>query len=130
MPHSLREIRRGDRAAAGRRLDLLGAALPFAALLALASAYFGWHGAEGWGPRLLVPRSRSSPRWAALEIERWRPALRPLAVVLSLLANALPLVQHPTPVASYVSNCVWPPVDPAAARAVAPYVRRRAADGS
>ena len=84
----------GARRAAGRRGRLLGLA---------------WHG--GMGPASdsrgrsrcwrRSPRSRSGGR---------RPLPLVAIVVVSIAINLMPLLQHPTPVATYVANLPWPEI--------------------
>ncbi len=87
-----------------------GAVLGTAAQLVVAAGYWGWHGMEGWGPRLLVS---SIPLMAPFAAIAPGPARRPVlaaVVTLCLLVNLPPLLQHPTPVATYVMNLRWPQI--------------------
>jgi hypothetical protein len=96
----------------------LGAALVLVAQWATAAGYWGWHGMEGWGPRLIVS---SIPLLAAFAV--LAPVTRGWLVGLTLVcaaANVMPLLQHPTPVATYVMNLPWPEISPKA-RARFPY---------
>ncbi len=89
----------------------LGAALVLVAQWAIAAGYWGWHGMEGWGPRLIVS---SIPLLAAFAV--LAPVARGWLVgvtVVCTAANVMPLVQHPTPVATYVMNLPWPEIPPA-----------------
>lgn len=86
----------------------IGAAIVFVAQLAVAAGYWGWHGMEGWGPRLILSAVPSLAAFAAVA-----PVPRP--VLLGTLAwcallNLPPLVQHPTPVSTYVMNLTWPEI--------------------
>jgi hypothetical protein len=76
--------------------------------VAIAAGYWGWHGMEGWGPRLVVAAIPLMAPFAALA-----PVRRTVLIVvvgLGLLSNAPPLLQHPTPVATYVMNLQWPEI--------------------
>ena len=117
-----------------RKRDLAtGAALfTFAALLVIAAKWWAWHGAEGWGPRLLVPAVPLLAAVAAPFIASWPGVARHGFVALSIAANVLPLIQHPTPVATLVNSSTWPVVDEATASRIADYARlgnRVAPDG-
>jgi hypothetical protein len=117
-----------------RKRDLAsGAALfTFAALLVIAAKWWAWHGAEGWGPRLLVPAVPLLAAVAAPFITSWPAVARHGFVALSIAANVLPLIQHPTPVATLVNSSTWPVVDEATASRIADYARmgnRVAPDG-
>jgi hypothetical protein len=84
----------------------IGAAAVLGAQLAIAAGYWGWHGMEGWGPRLIVAAVPLLAPFAAT-------ALVPRALLLGVVAacfviNLPPLLQHPTPVATYVMNLTWP----------------------
>ena len=86
----------------------LGAALALAAQLAVAAGYWGWHGMEGWGPRLVLAAIPALAPFAAV-------AVSSRAVVIGMTAlcaviNVPPLLQHPTPVATYLMNLRWPEV--------------------
>ena len=119
------------RAAALRRTGtsppfaIAAALLPFVALLLIAAKWWAWHGAEGWGPRLLVPAVPLLAAISAPLIGTWRPAVRQAFIALSIAANVLPLLQHPTPVATLVNSCTWPMVDHSTAARVADYARLR-----
>lgn len=102
-------VLRGDRTSA-RGLAWLGAALALGAQLATAAGYWGWHGMEGWGPRLIVSAVPLLAPFAALAPGPARRAVLAACVGLCLLANLPPLIQHPTPVATYVTNLPWPEV--------------------
>lgn len=91
----------------------VGAAVAFVAQLAVAAGYWGWHGMEGWGPRLFLAAVPLLAPFAALA-----PVRRPLlfgVVALCLVLNLPPLLQHPTPVSTYVMNLTWPEVPEAEA---------------
>lgn len=107
----------------------LGAALAFAAQLAVAAGYWGWHGMEGWGPRLVVAAIPLLAPFAAVALgPRRRPVLAG-AVALSLVVNLPPLLQHPTPVSTYVMNLAWPEIDEAEAVRFPFYASARSAAG-
>jgi len=88
----------------------LGAALVLASQLAVTAGYWGWHGMEGWGPRLVLSALPLLAPFAATALGSTRRPLLLGAVVLCLLINLPPLLQHPTPVATYVTNLAWPEV--------------------
>jgi len=90
----------------------IGATLVLASELSVAAGYWGWHGMEGWGPRLIVSAIPLLAPFAALALDSRRRALPALLVALSILMNAPPLLQHPTPVATYVMNLPWPEIEP------------------
>jgi hypothetical protein len=101
-----------------------------AVLVAVAAGYWGWHGMEGWGPRLLLPAVPALAALAALWLERWRHAAAGIAVVaVSCLVNLPPLLQHPTPLATYVMNCRWPEVPAERAADLPFYARGETASG-
>jgi hypothetical protein len=81
-------------------------------MLAVAAPYWGWHGMEGWGPRLIVPAvALLAPLAAAWLADRSLRLVWAIAA-LCLVINLPPLLQHPTPVATYVMSCRWPEVPP------------------
>ena len=85
------------------------AMLVFVAQLAVAAGYWGWHGMEGWGARLILSAvPLLAPFAAVAALPRYGLAT---VVAASLLINLPPLLQHPTPVATYVMNLRWPEVD-------------------
>ncbi len=89
----------------------VGAALVLVAQWATAAGYWGWHGMEGWGPRLIVS---AIPLLAAFAV--LAPVARGWLVGMTVVCtavNVLPLLQHPTPVATYVMNLPWPAISPA-----------------
>ena len=90
------------------RLAKLAALLPSAVLLLLAAAYWGWHGNEGWGPRLVLPAIPLLAPLAAVTLERWGRPVLVAVVALCFLVNVPPLLQHPTPVSTYITNLEWP----------------------
>jgi hypothetical protein len=105
----------------------LAAALAFAAQLAVAAGYWGWHGMEGWGPRLILAGVPLLAAFAALA-----PAPRSVLiafVVACLVVNIPPLVQHPTPVATYVMNLKWPEISDSEAARYPFYATSRSAAG-
>jgi hypothetical protein len=85
-----------------------GAALVFIAQFAVAAGYWGWHGMEGWGPRLFLSAVPLMAPYAATAVTRSSPAVA--LTVLCVVINAPPLLQHPTPVATYVMNLGWPEI--------------------
>jgi hypothetical protein len=92
------------------RLAKYAALAASAVLLLLAAAYWGWHGNEGWGPRLILPCIPLLAPLAAVQLERWGRAATIAVVAICFLINLPPLVQHPTPIATYVTNLEWPRV--------------------
>lgn len=92
-----------------------GAAWVLAVQVAVAAGYWGWHGMEGWGPRLVLAAIPLLAPFAALALSRsatsdGRPRLLAAIVAASVVINLMPLLQHPTPVATYVANLPWPEV--------------------
>jgi hypothetical protein len=127
-------LRRGapPTSAANSAGGVAGAPLVFVALLAIASKWWAWHGAEGWGPRLLVPAVPLLAAVAAPLIGTWRQVARRAFIGVSVAANVLPLLQHPTPIATMINTCSWPVVDEKTASRIADYARignRVAPDG-
>lgn len=95
-----------------------------AVLLALAAAYWGWHGNEGWGPRLILPAIPLLAPLAAVQLERWGRAATVAVVTVCFLVNVPPLVQHPTPLSTYVTNLEWPRVGADQLHGIPPYARQ------
>lgn len=100
-----------------------GALWVLAAQLAVAAGYWGWHGMEGWGPRLVLVAIPLLAPFAALAPGPSRRTLLGAAIGLCFVVNLPPLLQHPTPVATYEMNLPWPEL---AAKEVAdfPYYAR------
>ena len=111
------------------RVNAAAAILPFLALLGIAARWWAWHGAEGWGPRLVVPGVPLLAALVAPLVATWRSPARYALLGVSIAANALPLIQHPTPIATLVNSSTWPVVDHATAQEVADYARIRDAEG-
>jgi hypothetical protein len=86
----------------------LGAGLMLAAQLAVAAGYWGWHGMEGWGPRLVLAAVPLLAPFAATALDAQRRPVLLAVVALSFAINLPPLLQHPTPVATYIMNLTWP----------------------
>ena len=105
------------------RLTKTAALFASAVLLALAAAYWGWHGNEGWGPRLIVPALPLLAPLAAVQLERWGRIATVAVVSICFLANVPPLIQHPTPVSTYVTNLQWPVAGPKELHGVPSYAR-------
>lgn len=82
------------------------------AQLAVAAGYWGWHGMEGWGPRLVLAAIPLLAPFAALAPGPSRRTLLGAAVGLCFVVNLPPLLQHPTPVATYEMNLAWPTLRP------------------
>jgi hypothetical protein len=134
QPHSVppRGTPRNPEELRGTRLPIASALSTFIALLLIAAKWWAWHGAEGWGPRLLVPAVPLLAAVAAPLIATWRTPLQYAFIAISIAANALPLLQHPTPVATLVNSSTWPVADKDTAARVADYARlgsRVAPDG-
>ncbi len=109
------------------RTDRLARAAAFfasAVLLALAAAYWGWHGNEGWGPRLILPAIPLLAPLAAVQLERWGRAATIAVVTACFLVNVPPLLQHPTPLSTYVTNLEWPRVGADALYGIPAYARQ------
>jgi hypothetical protein len=88
----------------------LGAALVLTSQVGVVAGYWGWHGMEGWGPRLLLA---AVPLLAPFAAVAPGPRHRPILVGVAALCFALnlpPLLQHPTPVSTYVTNLSWPEI--------------------
>jgi hypothetical protein len=113
-----------------RLLKLSAAAvwLPVLAMLAVAAPYWGWHGMEGWGPRLIVPAVALLAPLAAAWSTAWSPRLAWAVAALCAVINLAPLLQHPTPVATYVMSCRWPEVPPGKEAADFPFYARGLTD--
>jgi hypothetical protein len=88
----------------------LAAGLVLLSQLSVTAGYWGWHGMEGWGPRLILSALPLLAPFAALALRPERPAALAGVVAVCLLINVPPLLQHPTPVATYVTNLTWPAV--------------------
>jgi hypothetical protein len=112
------------------RLAMLSSLGAFVALLCLAAAWWAWHGLWGWGPRLLVPALPALAALAAMLLDRWPRPIRVAFVVVSVLINALGLVQNAGPVTMFTASCEWPAADASFAKSVAAYARRRGPDGT
>jgi hypothetical protein len=123
----VRRFRAGERAAL---VPLGGALLPAAALFVLTASWWAWHGVWGWGPRLLMPAIPPLAAAAGAEMAAWPAWGRRALIGLSIVLNLPGLVQHPTPVASYVSNLTWPVATPEFARSLAGYAVRHESDGT
>jgi hypothetical protein len=105
----------------------LAATIVLITQLAVAAGYWGWHGMEGWGPRLVLAAVPLLAPFAALA-----PVPRLVlagAVALSLAINLPPLLQHPTPVATYVMNLRWPVIRESDAPRYPFYATARAPSG-
>jgi len=104
------------RGAGAVRLAALGSLAALAALLGTAATWWAWHGAGGWGPRLLVPAVPLLAPWAALVAARFGAPARRAVAGLSILLNLPPLLVHPSLVDTYVANCRRGPLTPALER--------------
>jgi len=80
-------------------------------MLLTASGWWAWHGDDGWGPRLLVAAIPLLAVCAALATDTWSGPLRTALIVISVLLNLPPLLQHPTPVFHFRLSASWPEVD-------------------
>lgn len=124
---SLRALRG---AAVPVRLAAAGAWVASLAMVLMAAGYWGWHGMEGWGPRLIVPAVALLAPFAAAWLGQ-RPAWVGGAVVAACVAVNLPgVLQHPTPVATYVMNCRWPEISRQEAADFPFYARGETASGA
>lgn len=104
-------------------VGVLGAAI---SLFGLAGSYWGWHGMEGWGPRLVVAAIPLLAPWPFLlppsfPGRRWVLAA---GFALGFFSNLPPWWLHPTPVANYLMNLRWPEVAVAEAERLPPYARQ------
>lgn len=88
----------------------LASVLVLLSQLAVAAGYWGWHGMEGWGPRLILSAVPLLAPFAAIAVPLARRGLLIVVVVVCIAINLPPLLQHPTPVATYVTNLAWPVV--------------------
>ena len=88
----------------------IGAATVLGAQVAVTAGYRAWHGMEGWGPRLILAGLPLLAPFAATAVVPARRFILSAAVTLCLAANLPPLIQHPTPVATYVMNLAWPEI--------------------
>ncbi len=74
-------------------------------LLLMAASWWAWHGAGGWGPRLIVPAIPLLAAVAGLEASRWKGRSITLLLGASIALNIPPLLIHPAIVDSLVANC-------------------------
>lgn len=107
----------------------IGAGLALAVQIAIAAGYWGWHGMEGWGPRLIVAAIPMLAPFAATALAPGRHPVVVAVVVLCVAVNLPPLLQHPTPVATYVMNLAWPEVPEEEAPRYPFYATARSAAG-
>jgi hypothetical protein len=118
---AIRALHEGDRLF---KSAAAAAWLPPLAMLAVAAPFWSWHGMEGWGPRLIVPAvALLAPLAAAWSTAR-SPRLAWAVAALCAVINLAPLLQHPTPVATYVMSCRWPEVPPGKEAADFPFYAR------
>jgi len=109
------------RGPAGRvRLAAAGCALAALALLLTSASWWAWHGAGGWGPRLLAPAVPLRSPWAGWVAGGWSRRAGAALVAASVLANLPPLLVHPALVDVYVANCRRAALTPSLAREVPP----------
>ena len=113
--------------AAGRAW--LAAALVLASQIAVAAGYWGWHGMEGWGPRLTIAAVPLLAPFAAVAVGDRRTVVLAGAVLSCLILNLPPVLQHPTPVATYVMNLAWPEVPDSEAPRYPFYARGQTTSG-
>ncbi len=114
-----------------KKLAAVAVWVPTIGMVFIAAPYWGWHGMEGWGPRLILPSVALLAPLAASMLAQWPIRVAWAVVVVCSVLNAAPLLQHPTPVATYIMNCRWPEIP--AGREVSDYpfyARSEAADGS
>jgi len=105
-------VRTGIRPSTPAARAWLAAAAAFVLQVALVAGYWGWHGMEGWGPRLILAAIPLMAPFAAIAPGPRRRPLLVAAVLVCFAINVPPLLQHPTPVATYISNLTWPEVPP------------------
>lgn len=91
-----------------RRLAAAASLAATAVLLVTAASWWAWHGAGGWGPRLLVPAVPLLAPWAALATEGLAGRPRRLVAGLSIALNLPALLVHPSLVDTYVANARRP----------------------
>jgi hypothetical protein len=108
---------------------IMGALLPFVALLGLAAPWWAWHGVWGWGPRLIVPAVPALAAVGAARMAQWGRWPRGLVLGVSIAVNIPGLLQHSTPVAVYISNLAWPSTSSAFAESLAGYAWTTEGDG-
>lgn len=107
----------------------LGAGLVLVAQLTVAAGYWGWHGMEGWGPRLVVSSLPALAPFAAIALlPRFHGLLLGIVGVCAAI-NLPPLLQHPTPVATYVMNLRWPEIPESEATRYPFYATSRTPEG-
>ncbi|MBK6404995.1 MAG: hypothetical protein IPF66_08115 [Holophagales bacterium] len=106
----LRELRSG--VDAPRRLAAAASLAAAAVLLVTAASWWAWHGAGGWGPRLLVPAVPLLAPWAALVAAGLADRPRRLVAGLSIALNLPPLLLHTSFVDTYVANARRPALTP------------------
>lgn len=106
-----------------------GAVAPLLILVVLAASWWAWHGVWGWGPRLLIPAVPPLAACAGAAMSTWAPARRRLFLGVSIAIGSIGLLQHPVPVANYISNLTWPQADRELALSLAGYARREEPDG-
>jgi len=93
---------------APRRLAATASLAASAVLLVTAASWWAWHGAGGWGPRLLVPAVPLLAPWAALVVADFADSPRRLVAGLSIALNLPPLLLHSSLVDTYVANARRP----------------------
>ena len=103
---------------APRRLAAAASLAATAVLLVTAATWWAWHGAGGWGPRLLVPAVPLLAPWAALVAGELADRPRHLVAGLSIALNLPPLLLHPSFVDTYVANARRPALTPSLEREV------------
>ena len=108
----------------------LAAVLVLLSQLAVAAGYWGWHGMEGWGPRLILSAVPLLAPYAATALAPGGRAVLAATVAVCLAVNTLPLLQHPTPVATYVTNVAWPEISEGEAPRYPFYATSRSASGA
>lgn len=97
---------------APRRLAAAASLAATAVLLVTAATWWAWHGAGGWGPRLLVPAVPLLAPWAALVAADLANRPRRIVAGLSIALNLPPLLVHPSLVDTYVANVRRPSLTP------------------
>jgi hypothetical protein len=84
---------------------------------------------EGWGPRLAVAAVPLLAPFAAVALGPGRRPVLAGTVGLCFVLNLPPLLQHPTPVSTYVMNLAWPEIGESEAARYPFYARARSASG-
>lgn len=122
-------LARAARHAGSLSLHVLGTATAALSLLLMSASWWAWHGAGGWGPRLLVPVVPLLAPWAAAVLGTTSPLLRRGFVTMSVLLNVPPLLFSPVLADVYVANCRLARAPATVLRTLPKVALVRAADG-